>query len=685
MERSRWVVFSMVGLLALLTILITGCSSNGGGSGGEATPPTPTQTPFKISLTASPVFLNFNEASTINAIVYDSSGNTIANENLVFTLNDPLLAVIGRNAVTGSNGTAKTVLTSRALSGDVAVTASVGSLSSAPLTISILSSTAPSDMTVSINPNAILIKGTSTVQARVFDDNGNPVPDGTTVSFSVGNPSFGNFPSATATTNSGYASATFLAANTPGNVSVTVSSGSLSETVTFAILPAPAAVIQFVSAMPQLIALQGSGSLETSIIKFVVKDSNDDPVNGANVSFVLQGPNGGEYIDPPPDPTPNQIDVSTNADGIAQAILHSGAVAGPVTVKGTTFVADGQGNQIPISAQSSVISIGGGVPSAKHFSVAASKLNIPGLGFNGVETVLSVYLADRFGNYNILKGTSISFNSEAGLAIDASQITLDEKGVAAVTARSQNPALFSGPEDVQPLPWEVSLQNYIADTYGTVIGHPRDGRASILVYVRGEEHFDDSNANGVYDTGESFLDTLDDPFIDFNDNSVYDNASSTDPEELFIDAGTPNGVWNGLNNKWDADKFIFTNFRILLTGELVVKTDTSTFAVPDGGYTSIKLLVCDQNGNIPPAGTKLTASTDTGTILGVTDLTYPDSNFIAATRDGQLSQIEFVYTLLDDNAGDANPPKAAKVTFTVDWAGEERQQTYTITLYGTVD
>ncbi|MDX9785629.1 MAG: invasin domain 3-containing protein [Desulfobacterales bacterium] len=684
MKRSSCIVRFLVALPILSIILMTGgCSSDGGGSDGSSTP-TPTQTPFTISLSASSNFIDFNETTSISAVVYDDSGNTIAGESLIFTVDDPLIASVTRSAVTGSNGTAITTFSARTFSGDVNVTATAGDLSSAPIVITILSGAAPSDMSLTINPSAILVKGTSTVQARVLDDNGGPVSDGTTVSFSSGNVLLGTFSSATTTTNSGYASATFNAASQPGTVTVTVKSAGLSETANITILPAPAAVLQFVSATPQLLAIQGSGGIETAVVKFVVKDSNDDPVEGTNVSFVLQGPNGGEYIDPPPDATPKQIDVSTGADGVAQVILHSGAVSGPVTIRGTTYVTDGQGNQLPISAQSSVISIGGGVPSAKHFSVAASKLNVPGLGYNGLETAFTVYLSDRFGNYNILQGTTVSFISEAGLAVDTANVTLDATGVASVTARTQIPSLFSGPENVQPLAWESSLQNYIANTYGINIGHPRDGRASVLVYVRGEEHFSDSNANGVYDAGETFTDTLDDPFNDFNDNNTYDGPSSSDPQEPYIDAGS-NGIWNGSNNRWDSNKFIFMNFPILLTGPLHVQPNVSSFTVADGSSAEIRLLVCDENGNIPPAGTKLSVSIDKGRILGTTDLTYTDSNFIASSMSGQLSQIEFVYNIEDADAGDTKALENAKITFTVDWAGEARKDTYSVSVYGTID
>ena len=89
---------------------------------------------------------------------------------------------------------------------------------------------------------------------------------------------------------------------------------------------------------------------------FRVLNSGGDGVNGINVSLELAGPNGGEYL--------NSESISSDANGYARVILNSGAVAGPVTISGTITTAAGD-----YTTNSSTISIGGGVPSAKTFSV----------------------------------------------------------------------------------------------------------------------------------------------------------------------------------------------------------------------------------------------------------------------------------------------------------------------------
>lgn len=685
MIRRCYLIFSFAILVGVFGIMLFGCSSSGSGGGSDTST---TKIPASIRVSAAPDSINPGQTTTITAVAYDASGNTLSGVKLTFTLNNPQVASVTSSATTGAKGVATVTFTARDLAGSVIVTATAGSISSdPPVTVSILSTTAPTQMNLTVNPTAILVQGTASVKAQLLDSTGNPVPDGTAVSFKSENALYGAFTSETATTNNGFATATFTAAAQPGTATVTARSGNLTQQIGISILPAFAAAIQFDSAVPQRIALRGSGGIETAVVKFIVMDSNNDPVEGATVSLALTGPNGGEYIDPPPDETPLKIDVSTNAEGIAQVILHSGSVAGPVTIVGTTFVQNSDGNLIPISAQSSVISIGGGVPSAKRFAVAVKDRNIGGWNCQNVSTDITAYLADRFGNYNILKGTTVSFVSEAGLAIDTANVTLDENGIATVVARTQRPALFSGPEDVKPLSWEDQVRSHAASVYGLGINHPRDGLCSVLVYVRGEELFNDTNANGIYDAGETFDDTEDDPFIDYNDNALYDGPGSIDPQEIYIDAAG-NRRWDGKNGTWDAEKIISTNDRILITSRPYVKWSLTSpgFTVPNGGSAPLSLIVCDVNGNPPPAGTKLTVTTDTGELFGTLTKDFQNSSAIGGSLNGQLGLIEYHYTIADKDAADADPPKAAKVTATVSWPDPcGGAETLSVSVGGSVD
>jgi hypothetical protein len=93
---------------------------------------------------------------------------------------------------------------------------------------------------------------------------------------------------------------------------------------------------------------------------------------------------------------------------------------------------------------------------------------------------------------------------------------------------------------------------------GTPIFNPRDGLSTIIVMARGEEGFVDQNGNGVYDTGEPFID-LGEPYVDMNDNGKYDVG------EPFWDTNS-DGSYEGPNGSWDADTVIWAETRVLYTG-----------------------------------------------------------------------------------------------------------------------
>ena len=638
---------------------------------------------YKINVTAELDSINPEEETEIYADVYDASGYTISGVRIMFTLNDPVLAWISNTGTTDSEGRATATLTAREIPGEVEITATTASLTNdPPKKIIILDQSAPSKINLTTTPASILVQGTSNVSAEVLDAEGNPVADGTTVIFEVENNLYGSI-THSSTTNNGYATATFEAKNQPGTARIIASAGSASDSIDINIYQAPPAAIEFLSAEPQWIALQGTGGNDYSIIKFIVKDSNGTLLDGENVSFKMYGPNGGEYIDPiPDDPTPDEIDVSTDSNGIAQVILHSGNVAGPVTMNATIIIDDVTNNTM--TSRSSVVSIGGGAPSAKRFSVSADILNLPGLNYNNKIAYITVALADRFGNYNVLKGTTVSFVAESGLAVDTSEITLKENGLATVSVRTQHPIDLKAPEDVAPDDWETNLQFYVFSNYYYDSGgsHPRDGLCSILVYATGEEHFNDSNANGIYDDDvdpllrESFVDTFDDPFCDYNNNGEYNSGgnsypsgqNSTDPEELYIDFADDE-MWDEKNGEWDGNKYIFGNLPILITGSPVVRFRESNFNLNNGGSQSIGVLVCDQNLNPLTPGSTVTISTDVGKLAGRTSHVYRNSSTIGPNRDGHLALIEYIFDIYDDDSDTSGPAKNGAITVTVDWEG----------------
>ena len=495
------------------------------------------------------------------------------------------------------------------------------------------------------NPQIIIVEQTSTVSVTVTNSSGAPVEPGTDVIFSLVDSQYGSLETVTAVTNAvGVATTTFLAATVVGEAIVKASSGGISSSThaTITISGSAVATIQFVETSVYVIAIKESGGNSIANVSFMVKDKNNNPVEGHNVEFFLSGPNGGEYIGE--DLTsPNASSGSTLKTGIASVMLHSGYVAGTSTITARIW-SDAENGYISIDSPS--VAIGGGVPSQKRFFVTTPILNVPGLFVQNHEFTTTAFIADRFGNYNVLDGLAVSFSSEMGLAVDSTMVSANGVGAATVGIRTHQM-----PEDVDPDEDELDLLDALnADYFDGDQGlspisvenfnNPRDGLVKVLAYTKGEEHFVDKNANGLYDGVDSrdiFVDTPDDPFCDFNDSGWH----TDDPEdiltaliglpdeyELYIDADN-NGVYDAGNDLWDEEKYIFASCDVLTTGRPMIVFKDSSFSVSSSN-DNIEFIVCDRNFNPLVAGTEIVVGTSTesstGILDGDTDIKVVDTN-----------------------------------------------------------
>jgi Bacterial Ig-like domain (group 1)/Fibronectin type III domain len=579
---------------------VTAAVQSLGGTSGQASitiNPVATVPTMTVSTTASSILTN--GTTTISAVL--SGFSPVDGLPVIFNISNPAAGYLSSPTTTGQSITVNTAgggIASVMLhayniaspSVDVNVSYSARSLSGkATITI-----TAPPADTITVSPNQtpITVFGTSTITA-IVTGGGRPVPDGTLVNFIIQDSTFGNLSNAVGSTVGGSASTTFSAVSKVGPVTISATSGGASGTTTVSINAADAGSIQFVSAVPQVIGIQGSGQSESSTITFAIKDINGNPVaDGTTVTFAMNGPGGGSYIG---SIISSQTATASTIKGSASVILHSGSTAGPVTIIATAKVSPTSSSTI--SSSSTQVSIGGGVPSAGHWNLSTSQFNLTGLSISGLEATISTYIADRFGNYNILTGTAINFYTEAG-AIDAQGIT-DSTGKSSVILRTQapNPVDVSNALAGDP----VSNRNFagLAEPWypggnNTYNNNPRDGWVTVLATTMGEEAFLDENGDGLFTrsasasacpdgytcecdnngaantyaghvTGpaacaptfgasskrsEGFVD-LGEPFYDKNDSGTRDNgAVAGTPFEEFIDANL-NGVYDGPNGVWD--------------------------------------------------------------------------------------------------------------------------------------
>ncbi len=668
----------------------------GGGSGGTSGQPA-------VTVAASPASIAVNGTSTITATVLDSSGAVVADGTPVTFSLSPAVGTINATANT-TNGIATATYTASATPGSVTITATSGTASN---TATVTISTQAATVTLTAAPTSLSVFATSSISATVLDSLGANMPDGTMVTFTLSVPAMGTI-NAQATTSSGIATATFTSSNIPGNVTVTATSGSVSNTALITITAPVSGSIVFTSATPQVLGLRGFGQTETSLVQFAVNDINGNPItDGTSVDFVMTGPgggrtpdNGGEYIGARDDGTPTTETVST-VNGVASVFLHSGTIAGTVTIVGTVTIAGPP--PVTISSSSAVMSIGGGVPSATHFSLATTQFNLAGYtdrgstGFINDTADISAFVADRFGNYNVLEGTSISFYTEAG-AIDTSG-TVDASGATSVTFRTQNPMPFDVIENGN----ETALRGNVLATWGiNTTFHPRDGRLTVFATVMGEESYDDANANGIYDPGELFVDE-DEPFYDSNDDGCRNDGTtafcpdgstiaSTDPFEIFIDANNngqydiPNSCWDGPNPNpayvcagRENSKMIYQRIDLMFTGHPEhIEINPSGFAISDGGSQVFNIIIADVNLNKLVGGTTISV-TKTGT--GGTLIASVPSPVADGTSTGPIA---FNVTIEDGNyefPTNVVNPETAVLEVAVTWKGV----TYFETISGTVD
>ena len=173
-----------------------------------------------------------------------------------------------------------------------------------------------SRLILSADPSEIGISGTSSLTVQGTDENGAPLPDGTTISFSVDQA--GRVDPAAVQLVNGTATTTYFATFSSGEITVTATSGSVQARATITVADNIEENV-FVSANPGTLPSGGG----TSIISAVVTDGSGRTIANIGVRFsttsgTLQS--GGAPID-------------TNNSGVATDVLNTTQTA---TVTATT-------------------------------------------------------------------------------------------------------------------------------------------------------------------------------------------------------------------------------------------------------------------------------------------------------------------------------------------------------------
>lgn len=425
----------------------------------------------------------------------------------------------------------------------------------------------------------------------------------------------------------------------------TVNGNDLSASGLITIQPASVSAIEFVSANPQTISLQGTagvGLKESSTVTFRVVDEAGRPIGGADVSFSLSTTVGGITLD--------SSTGSTRADGTVQVSVKSGTVNTSVRVVATATTATGT-----VSTQSVALAISTGIPDQNSFQIAATSLRPSAWDCNGEQVTITAFAADHFNN-PAPDGTAVAFQTESGF-IEGSCTTVAGRCSVQWTSNAPRPV----------------------DDFG-VPAEKLAGRVTILATAIGEESYADSApSNGRFDDGESFADLpeafldinengswdagLNEEYIDFNGNGIYDLADGTYNGALCGPGATSCNTASPLITVSDSIVLVMAsrtqNLTVFQDADV---TPTTRIALPDNGTpVTIRVQYEDDRGQQPPAGSSIKVTTSTGELLGATATDIPDNNsagpstFTVALRAGTTPEPGILTVTLDmpANACDA--------------------------------
>lgn len=439
---------------------------------------------------------------------------------------------------------------------------------------------------------AVVVK----VKSGSTDLSGVPV----TLTASAGTPA-----TATQTTaGDGTASFSYTAPNAPGTVTLTASFTpavgaklSLDAKITVPNLGS----LALGSVLYDVMGVKGSAYREQNQLVVQVLDDQGLPYpDGLAVTFTHPGVAGSALAVTSPDTasctsgtactaaasTTSPADQPDSA-GLASAYLVSGTMASPYQVTATA-TAGGVTRTFTFPTLFSI----GAKASGLDFAVDCSPRNVPALAETNCSTsyvdatfTCVARLKDRFGNL-LGRDIPVMFRSEAsGYGHVQTTPEFDPTKSAAVQATLGSAVeLFQThldglPSDVAPFELASDGQlepraQHAIDGCGTRIHNPRDGVVTVIALADGEESFTDVNGNGVYDppgspnlppqyraSGEPYV-SLGDPYVDANDNGMWD------PGEWYFDADG-DGAYTPPGGRWKATTKIWTQTKVVYTGTAV--------------------------------------------------------------------------------------------------------------------
>jgi hypothetical protein len=349
-----------------------------------------------------------------------------------------------------------------------------------------------------------------------------------------------------------------------------------------------------------------------SVLTFKVLDKDGNPVANREVTFKLTVNTGGIEV--------SQNSVFTNDNGEVQAIVNAGTAHATTSVIASTTGTDGESI---IETTSSGLSITTGIVDQDSFEIVADILNPGGYDSSGEEINVTAIAADQFQN-PVPDGTVINFTAESGVIESTCQTS---GGRCTVTWYSSGDRPGNADSGLQ----RVNEQDPFDSS--TI-----KGMTTIMAYTIGEHGFTDSNNNGVYDINEPFVsyaepirdddwDSVHDTngslpvefFADFDGDNTRGSAPSMYRGALCSDAAKAAGHCEGLSYIGDSLRIVQSEKNSLIASirYFVSNKDDSIEEVSGSSYASyFRVLLQDNNGNIPHLGSSMEASAEGYDVFG---------------------------------------------------------------------
>ena len=335
-----------------------------------------------LDVTATPatVIADGSSPSRIDVHVFETTSQIGVNGADVYFGTDR--GTIANSAITNTSGVASATLSASTETGTATVNARYGDLLSAQTTVTFAEST-PTTLSLTATPTILLADNASysTLTAVLTDQNGNPVPNGTQVRYSIP-PQSGSLENLR-TTENGVAVNTLTSSSTPDTVKIIVWAEEIStvrDSVTIIYTVGPPAVVTLGAASDSLRA----DGIETDSIYATVTDAVGHALPNVEVQFAT---------------TIGNITSSktTNINGVA-AVPFSSSQTGTAQITATAGDA----------VSTYTLYLIPGDPNSILLSYFPSSVGVRGSGRN--ETLLITAMVLDANNNPVIDGTEVFFN-----------------------------------------------------------------------------------------------------------------------------------------------------------------------------------------------------------------------------------------------------------------------------------